>query len=226
MTSSVNSWLLTPLAALLAAALSGCGAKQVVVQGNFPAPLLEPYPLTLGVVYTEEFANHEFFDEAAGKSESDWLVKTGAAQVAFWDTVFGNMFDRVVHIRTHDDLHAYEDQVDAIIIPYIQDLQYTIPTHTNVKIYEIWMRYRFRLVTVDDIHDHDNGALSYNPDSSFADWQLSAYGKTPTAFLQSDEEAVNLAAVVALRDAGANFITSFSRVPDISQWLDIQEASP
>ena len=226
MTSSVKRRLLTLLSVLLIAVLSGCGAKQVVVQGNFPAPLIEPLPMTLGVVYTEEFANHEFFDEAAGRAETDWLVKTGAAQVTFWDTVFDKMFSRVVHIRSHDDLHTYEDQVDAIIIPYIQDLQYTIPTHTNVKIYEIWMRYRFRLVTINDIHDHENGELSYNPDSSFADWQLSAYGKTPTAFMQSDEAAVNLAAVVALRDAGANFITSFTRVPDIEQWLDTWEATP
>ena len=58
-----------------------------------------------------------------------------------------------------------------------------------------------------------------NPDQYFADWTLTAYGKTPTAFLQSDEEAVNLAAVVALRDAGANFATSFTRVPDIATWM-------
>jgi hypothetical protein len=48
---------------------------------------------------------------------------------------------------------------------------------------------------------------------------MTAYGKTPTAFLQSDEAAVNLAAVVALRDAGAHFVTSFQRVPEVAQWL-------
>jgi len=48
---------------------------------------------------------------------------------------------------------------------------------------------------------------------------MTSYGKTPTAFLQSDEEAVNLAAVMALRDAGAHFVTSFARVPAVSDWL-------
>lgn len=211
---------------LVAALLSACGSRQVMVQGEFPRPLMEPLPLTLGVIYSEAFANHEFFDEAAGKAESDWLVRTGEAQVAFWDTLFGGMFERVIHIQDHDTLHEYEHTVDAVIVPYVEELQYTIPLHTNVKIYEVWMRYRFRLSTVDEIHDHANGALTYHPAHSFADWTLTAYGKTPTAFLQSDEEAVNLAAVVALRDAGANFITSFERVPDVAAWLDRRKNQP
>ena len=60
---------------------AGCATKQVEVEGNFPAPLLDPLPITLGVIYPSAFANHEFFDEAKGRAESDWLVKTGEAQV-------------------------------------------------------------------------------------------------------------------------------------------------
>jgi hypothetical protein len=81
------------------------------------------------------------------------------------------------------------------------------------------MKYRFKMVALEDVHSNEDGDLSINPDQYFADWTLTAYGKTPTAFLQSDEEAVNLAAVVALRDAGANFATSFTRVPDIATWM-------
>lgn len=209
---------LTTLALTLV--LAGCGAREVIVQGNFPRPVMEPLPITIGVVYTDEFRGHEIFDEAAGRKESDWLVRTGEAQVQFWDTLFDGMFVKVVHISDHDTLHEVENEVDAVIVPYIADLQYTIPLHTNVKVYEIWMKYRFRLTDIEGIHDHDNGDLSYNPDDSFADWNLTAYGKTPTAFLQSDEEAVNLAAIVALRDAGANFITSFERVPAVANWLE------
>jgi len=220
MISGPDRVLRVTLTLLLGLALGACGAKQVVVQGNFPSPLMERTPLTLGVVYTERFKTHEIFDEAAGREETDWLVKTGSAQVEFWDTLFTGMFTQVVHIDSHDALHAVEGEVDAVIIPYVEDLQYTIPLHTNIKVYEIWMKYRFRLVTIDAIHDHGNGELTYDPNQSLADWTLSAYGKTPTAFLQSDEEAVNLAAVVALRDAGANFATSFHRVPAVAEWLD------
>jgi hypothetical protein len=52
---------------------------------------------------------------------------------------------------------------------------------------------------------------------------MTSYGKTPTAFMQSDQAAVNLAAVVALRDAGANFATGFTRVPAVRDWLAERE---
>ncbi len=58
---------LLALAALLLGLLVGCGPNKVVVQGNFPPPLIEPLPLTLGVWFDNDFAKHEFFDEAKGK---------------------------------------------------------------------------------------------------------------------------------------------------------------
>ncbi|MDB3923893.1 hypothetical protein N9359_07320, partial [Luminiphilus sp.] len=96
--------------------LSACGAREVVVQGNFPKPLMDPLPLTLGVIYTDEFAQHEIFDEAAGRAESDWLVKTGDAQVEFWNTLLNGMFQEVVQIKDSQTLEAYKNTVDAVII--------------------------------------------------------------------------------------------------------------
>ena len=81
------------------------------------------------------------------------------------------------------------------------------------------MRYNFRLVEVTSIHKQEDGSLTFNPDELLAEWPITAYGKTPTALLQSAEEAVNLAAVVALRDAGAHFVTSFGATPDVAVWL-------
>lgn len=194
-------WLVAAAILLLGA----CGAKQVVVQGDFPQPLMSKQPVTLGVFYPEDFRNHEFFDEAKGRSDSDWLVKTGEAQVAMWNTLFDGMFERVVFLEEAPDTDAKASGVDAILIPRVDELQYAIPTHTNIKVYEIWMRYAFQLNAPDG--------------ASIAQWTMTAYGKTPTAFLQSDEAAVNLAAVVALRDAGAHFATLFPTVPDVANWL-------
>ena len=201
---------------------AGCATKQVEVEGNFPTPLLDPLPITLGVIYPSAFAKHEFFDEAKGRAESDWLVKTGEAQVEFWDILFGGMFDEVVHIRNWETVQSRGQEIDGVLIPAIADLQYTIPTHTNVKIYEIWMRYEFRLVDIAAIHQQEDGALSFNPDERLAAWPITAYGKTPTAFLQTDEEAVNLAAVVALRDAeGSKAVDAelLQYINRLSDWL-------
>ena len=56
-----------------------------------------------------------------------------------------------------------------------------------------------------------------------ADWYMTSYGKTPTAFAQSDSAGLNLAIQMAMRDTGANLILGFARVPEIQQWLVEQE---
>jgi hypothetical protein len=198
--------------ALLLGLLSGCGPAEVVVKGNFPPPTMEKLPLTIGVWYDPAFVNHEFFDEAKSKTDSSWLVKTGAAQVEMWDKLLNGMFAQVVHMKGKPGPGQMNQVVDAVLIPEIAELQYAIPAHTNVKVYEIWLRYRFDLVTTAGEH--------------IAEWTMTAYGKTPTAFLRSDEAAVNLAAVVALRDAGANFAVNFTRVPGVQEWLQEKWSKP
>lgn len=191
--------------ALLLLLLGACGSKQVVVTGLYPPPLMTRQPLTLGVFYPEAFRNHEFFDEAKGRADSDWLVKTGDAQVRMWSTLFNGMFEDVIFLDEAPGTETEAPKVDAVLTPRIDELQYAIPTHTNIKVYEIWMRYAFNLAAADG--------------TSISEWTMTAYGKTPTAFLQSDEAAVNLAAVVALRDAGAHFATLFPTIPDVANWL-------
>lgn len=185
--------------------LAACGPAHVVVEGKFPPPLIEPLPITLGVWYGEDFAKHEFFDESKSRNESSWIVTTGTAQVQMWDTLLAGMFTKVVHLKAKPVPGQSIPNVDAVLIPRVEELQYTIPRHTQIKVYEIWMRYRF-----------DLASASGNP---IATWSMTSYGKTPTAFLQSDQEAVNLAAVMALRDAGANFATQFTQVPAVQNWL-------
>ena len=214
--TSANKLSRRPLNPLLGLALllliTGCGTSKVVVKGQFPDPLMEKLPLTMGIWYGEDFRNHEFFDDAAGRQESKWLVKTGDAQVQMFDTMLNGMFVNVVPMRAKPEPGVLNQIVDAVLIPHVDELQYAIPTHTNVKVYEIWMRYRYELVT--------------SSGEPIADWTMTSYGKTPTAFLQSNEAAVNLAAVVALRDAGANFIVNFTRVPAVREWLTAKWGEP
>jgi len=185
--------------------LGACGANKVLVKGNFPEPVMTPLPLNIGVWYTDEFRNHEFTDMAKTPQDSSWIVNTGDAQVKMWNALFGGMFQNFVEMEAAPGTGSMNQMVDAVLIPEIDELQYAVPTQTHVKVYEIWMRYRFKLVD-----------LQGEP---IAEWMMTAYGKTPTAFLQSDTAAVNLAAVMALRDAGANFVISFSRTPELSDWL-------
>ncbi len=185
--------------------LAGCGPAHVIVQGDFPPPLIDPLPVKIGVWYDEPFSHHEFREEAKNPAESSWIVQTGAAQLQMWNTLLDGMFADLTLVSAKPASEQPSTGVDAVLIPHVEQLQYSIPAQTNVKVYEIWMRYRFELVSPEG--------------ESIAEWSMPAYGKTPTAFLQSDEAAVNLAAIMALRDAGANFATSFQRVPAIQDWL-------
>lgn len=210
---------MTTVKCLLASALlllGGC-ANKVVVEGNFPTPVLQKLPYTIGVYYTPEFRGHEFFDEASTREETDWLVSTGSAQVDMYNTLLPGMFKKVVLLNAlprRDRLEAVaEEQVDVVLVPHVAELQYSIPSHTKINVFEIWMRYRYELYASD-------GEL-------LADWTMTSYGKTPTAFLRSPEAAVNLAAVVALRDAGANFAMNFTSVPEVKLWMEsTQTAGP
>ena len=197
--------------------LAACTSREVIVEGTFPTPLVDPVPVSVGVLFTQEFKEHELVDDATGRGEVSWRVSTGTAQVEFWSTLFPAFFQNVVFIESYADLQAYD--VDAVLIPQVADVQYAIPLYTNVKVYEIWMRYNLALAEPEQIIDEENATISLENMQPFAEWPLTSYGKTPTAFMQSDIDAVNLAAVMALRDAGANFITSFLRVPGVMDWI-------
>ena len=200
-----------------------CTSREVVVEGAFPTPLIDTVPVSVGILFTQEFREHELIDDATGRGEVSWRVSTGSAQVDFWSTLFPAFFQNVVFINSYEDLETYD--VDAVLIPEVSEVQYAIPLYTSVKVYEIWMRYQLSLVEPEQIMDTDNKTINLENMQAFAEWPLTAYGKTPTAFMQSDIDAVNLAAVMALRDAGANFITSFARVPGVMDWIENPEVA-
>ncbi|MFV8818690.1 hypothetical protein [Haliea sp. E17] len=200
------------LLVLALALLAGCGPNTVKVEGHFPPPLMDALPIRLGVWYPEEFRNHEIFDEARSRSESDWVVQTGTAQVAMWNSLLQGMFIHFVPLQEAPAKGKPIPGVDAVLIPHVDELQYAIPQQTHIKVYEIWMRYRFELLD-------DKG-------ESLVGWTMPAYGKTPTAFLRSDEDAVNLAAVMALRDAGANFAMTFPGIPEVAALMGVPEPKP
>src|SRR5210317_478158 len=109
--------------------LSACGANQVVVQSQFPTPVLDPLPVKVGVFFSEEFKTHTFVDDPEEKTERSWVVETGAAQVTLWQSILTHLFEQVVYLdrlpKTLDDdedpgsteASAEQPQVDAILVP-------------------------------------------------------------------------------------------------------------
>ena len=183
--------------------LAACAGK-VDVKGDFPKPLVDQKSLSVGVVDNPRFQTFKY--EEKSKDRLKWTIGTGGAQQKLLDTLLVAMFSRVEKLS---DLPKADKPaaVDLVILPRVKEFQYAMPRETKVNIFEVWIKYSIQV--------YDNqGAL-------VADWVMPAYGKTPTAFLKSEDDALNQAVMMALRDAGASFITGFDRVPEIKAWLEL-----
>ncbi|AFU98133.1 hypothetical protein [Simiduia agarivorans] len=182
--------------------LTGCAGK-VTVQGEFPTPLVDQHDLRIGVVNNPRFQTFQY--EEKSKDRLKWTIGTGGAQQKLLDTLLTAMFREVTPLADLPETNTPAD-VDLVILPRIREFQYAMPRETKVNIFEVWIKYSIQVYT-------NEGAM-------LADWVMPAYGKTPTAFLKSEDDALNQAVIMALRDAGASFITGFERVPEIRAWLD------
>ena len=181
--------------------LTGC-THTIFIDTDFPKPLIEKLPHTVGVYYAPEFSDYQYKEES--KDRTKWVIDSGPAQESLFNTMMTGMFNNVVEVKS---LPPWDQQpkADIILAPTVEEFQYTLPRETKIKVYEIWVKYNVQV---------------YTPDGSLlADWILTSYGKTPTGFMQSDDGALIQAIIVALRDAGANLALNFAKVPEIRAWL-------
>lgn len=186
----------------LLSTLWGC-TNSLQVKGDLPTPLISAIPQSLGVLYDDDFKNYVYTEQS--KDRGKWIIDNGDAQVQLFQQVMPKLFRHVEEISA---LPSPQEPAatDLVIHPKVTDFQYSVPRETKFKIFEVWIKYN---LTVYDAH----GDL-------VADWIATAYGKTPTAFMQSNEDAMNAAVIVALRDLGANLSIGALRVPEIKAWLD------
>jgi hypothetical protein len=200
-----NGFLLMPM--VLSLLLTACqgGDVQVKPVRDFPTPLVEPLPTRLGVYYPPEFRNFVYEEAKDEQGAGEKAIDMGAAQLDMFNKLLGSFFIKAEEVPGEVPA-SMPPGLDTLLIPEIVDFEFSIPRLSKANIYEVWIKYRFRLL------DRDGTLI--------ADWTMPAYGKTPTAFLTSAQEALNLASIMALRDCGAGFITGFTRVPEITAWLD------
>lgn len=191
--------------AVLAAgfALAGCGVSNVVIEGSYPTPNISKLPLSVAVYYDQALRDFAYLEYSETGTE-EFNIQSGRSHMDLFNAVVPAMFDRVVFIETMEEAQA--SGVDAIFAPTIEEFQLALPSKTKLDVYEVWIKYNMRLLTAEGDY--------------IADWVLTSYGKTPTATFLSVEQAINEAAVVALRDLASSFSISFSQVPEVRDWLN------
>ncbi|MCP5179689.1 MAG: hypothetical protein H6993_12700 [Pseudomonadales bacterium] len=185
----------------LAVMLSACAAPSIRVEGTFPVPLVNAYPVTVGWVLDEAlttYVHREKLDKGG-----DWVIDVGGVQKAMFDSLSRGLFTS----------HAFLDEpraaapVRGIFVPTIQELQFSTPKQTRSDYFEVWIKYSFKL---------------YDPDGTLrGEFPITAYGKANTQnySMNTTTGALQEAANAACRDAIAFFTLQFKAIPTIQAWL-------
>ena len=189
--------------ALLLVLAAGCTSSlKMKVEGEVPTPVVTRLPLKMGVYYDDKFSNYTYTENSAERR--NWSIESGASQVAMFQRILPSMFTSVQQITTPPTA-GNNYNVDAILVPNIEDMQFSLPSETKLDLYEVWIKYQ--------IGFYDNQGRH------IADIPLTAYGKTSTEFMLTKEKAMQAAMDQALRDAGARLALGFTRNADIRSWL-------
>ena len=191
---------MTVLLLVALALTSGC-TRNIRVSDDFPMVVAEPRDMSAALVM-----NHEFRHFVA-QPNSDTNIQLGAAQVIALRNAFMGLFTEVTVV---DSKAQVAPGTDMVIIPSVLDVQLSTPTESYLNVFELWIKYNLDIESADGV-----------PIDS---WFLPAYGKTPYSYLLSRTTAIESAAVVALRDAGAKLILDFYRIPAVYGWIQEHQA--
>ena len=198
---SVKTWSL----ALMLLLIESCGVSIVVIDGSFPTPNIDKYPVSLAVIYDDALREFAFM-EYTETGEEEFNIESGASHIQLFNAVLPAMFDEVMFVDTVEEAQA--TGADAIFAPVIEEFQLALPAKTKLNVYEVWIKYNMRLLNAEG--------------GQIADWVMTSYGKTPVETFRTTEAAINDAAVVALRDLASGFIfgpRSFGQADGVEVWL-------
>jgi hypothetical protein len=186
----------------------GCGGASVSVPPVLPVPLVDKIPLTMGYHLSEDLLG--YVHEESLEDSGDWTIEFGSAQATMFDNLLTGMFEAAVPVAGPG---GSGQAVDGVLVPSIEEVQFSTPDQTRSDYFEVWVRYRMRL------HGRD-GAL-------VGEWPLTAYGKANARNygMNSREPALQAAALAAMRDAMAFFTVQFRTVPAVQAWLKAEAAA-
>lgn len=188
------------LAVLAGTCLTSCGGSEVIVESTFPTPLIEPLPVRMGVIIPDELYNFIYTEDIP--DQSLWTIALGDANVAMLGPLFEGMFRETRDIESLARA-AGDASLDGIIEPKLEKFEFDVPTGERDEFVEVWLQYQIT------VYEPGGGTI--------IQWPVSGYGKSE--LIRDPEDAVQRAAIIAMREAGATISTKFSEQPQVRQWL-------
>ena len=172
---------------LLVGLVSGCSTSVTLEPPTIPVPLTDKIPVAIGLRMPANFHNFVHEEEVFGREE--WSIDLGGSNAKMFSQLFGFMFNDVIVLKGDEDPAAHN--LDALIEPSIDAFEFSVPNQSKTDSFAVWIRYRIK------VYDRAGTLVS--------NWPVSAYGKSQTASM-SNSEALQRAAILAMRDAAALMI--------------------
>jgi len=183
---------------LVLSLLSGCGSTVTLDAPTIPAPLIEKISASVGLRMPAEFDNYVHDEDIIGREH--WTINLGNSNAALFRQLFQHMFDSVTIVSSTDDPSKLP--IDVLIEPSIDAFEFSVPNQSKTESFAVWIRYRIK------VFDHLGAEV--------ANWPVSAYGKSQTESI-SGTQALQRAAILAMRDAAALMIMKLDEATGISR---------
>jgi hypothetical protein len=204
--ASWHPWLAWPLLALLA----GCGPTRFEAQPVVPQPLIPRIPVVVGMHLPAEYREAVHREERDG---AEYEISVGKAQTAGFERLVTAMFTRAVPVPTADAGAGTDAEIRGVFEPVLEEFSFVTPRDTGTQLYAVSLRYRIN---------------AYSPSGEFVDsWTFTGYGAYPASPIPGKgSEALQAAAAVAMRDAGAKIAVEFREQAIVRGLIDGNEAPP
>jgi hypothetical protein len=189
----------TSISILATICIAGCGGAAVTLHNpTIPEPLIDQLPLTVAAKYPVAFDNFVHEEQVMGKEK--WSIDLGRSNRILFTQLFGSMFTEFSVVG--NDADPKDQTFDALIEPSIDAFEFSVPSQSQTDDFAVWIRYRIKIFDKDGVQ--------------IANWPIAAYGKSQTTTFGTDE-ALQRAAVLAMRDAAALIILQMDKATGISK---------
>lgn len=181
--------------------LGGCSSTvQIKIAQQFPKVVSEPKEIHAAIVFDQEFKSY------VARPNEKTSIDIGTAQVDLLSNAFLGLFQKIEVVSSREQIGS---GIELVIIPSVREVQLSTPSDSYLNVYEVWIKYNLDIETVDG--------------EAIDSWFMPAYGKTPNSFMLSRTEAIEEAAIIAIRDAGAKLLLDFFRIPSVYSWMERQQ---
>jgi hypothetical protein len=177
-------------------------SKSIVIETDFPEPLVPSLPLTVGLHYGDTITNYSYQEDLP--YDEDWSFELHETNAKLFDKIFAALFDQTIHVEEIGGNAAPYSELDAIIEPSVEAFEFSLPRQSQSDQYAVWIRYNLKI---------------YTPDGNLiTSWPISAYGQSDSRMFGASK-AMEKATINALRDAAVSIVTGFEKQPKIREAL-------